>query len=133
MAAAAAKSGGGGGAQKISEVDSDRLWRDRVSQELTYQRKWVEEYGFMLDEAAHSRLKAGSARTAMALTETASDLGTSDGLGNKTLNASKVVGYSPIPAVGPLLSVQRASYKILPSPEIKNDPSPFRRRKHPPR
>lgn len=135
MAAAPAKGGGGGGAQKISEVDSDRLWRDRVSQELTYQRKWVEEYGFMLDDAAHARLKAGSARTA-SMDAVNSHTAASGELGNSadgTLNKSKVVGHTPTPAVGPLLSVQRASYKILPSPELKNDPSPFRRQKHPPR
>lgn len=118
MAAAAPAKGSGG--QKTSEVDSDRLWRDRVSQELTYQRQWVEEYGFMLDEATSSRLKSGSLATAPAAT--------SEGGNNASLSKSST-RFPSTPAVGPMLSVQRASYKILPSPEIRNDPSPFRRRK----
>jgi hypothetical protein len=120
MAAAPAKSGGGGGgAQKISEVDGDRLWRDRVSQELMYQRQWVEEYGFMVDDATRERLRAGSvtAGNVEAL------------LTESTKKGSK---FPSTPAVGALMSTQGASYKVLPSPEIKGDPSPYRRRKHPP-
>eukprot|EP00760_Papus_ankaliazontas_P038901 PhM_4_TR9402/c0_g1_i1/m.67797 len=35
--------------EKATPVDADKLWRDRVSSELLYQRSWENEYGFMLD------------------------------------------------------------------------------------
>lgn len=119
---AAAKGGGSG--QKISEVDSDRLWRDRVSQELMYQQKWVDEYGFMLEDEKRVRLQAGSA----SFSSGSASVGT---MGSSSPKKSSLK-YSSTPSVGGMASTHQSSFKVLPSPEIKNDPSPFRRRRHPP-
>lgn len=126
---AAAKAGGGSGGQKISEVDSDRLWRDRVSQELMYQNKWVDEYGFMLEDEKRNRLQAGSASFSNQGNSTSStSLNSTSGSSPKKSSSLK---YTSTPTVGGTASIQQTSYKVLPSPEIKNDPSPFRRRRHP--
>jgi hypothetical protein len=129
MAAAKAGGGGGAGGQKISEVDSDRLWRDRVSQELMYQQKWVEEYGFMLEDEKRTRLQAGSASFSNQGNSASTTLSSTAGSSPKK---SSTLKFSSTPSVGSTASIQQSSYKVLPSPEIKNDPSPFRRRRHPP-
>ena len=102
-------------ATKISEVDFDRLWRDRVSQEISYQRQWVQEYGFMVDDATRLRLQEGNA--SLSSTSTSASSNPSD---VPTINT--YVG---------LKSTAHASYSVRESPEIKGDCSPFRRRKHP--
>ena len=45
---------------KSTPVDADKLWRDRVSSELLYQRSWENEYGFMLDETQREQRAAAS-------------------------------------------------------------------------
>jgi hypothetical protein len=122
--AAAAKGVSG---QKISEVDSDRLWRDRVSQELMYQQKWVDEYGFMLKDEKRARLMmTGSASFSHGSNSSAvaSPMITSS-------SKKSSLKFSSTPSVGGMQSTHQVSFKVLPSPEIKNDPSPFRRRRHP--
>lgn len=39
-------------ASSTSAVDSDKLWRDRIRQELQHQRTWFEEYGFMVADGS---------------------------------------------------------------------------------
>eukprot|EP00759_Apiculatamorpha_spiralis_P040743 PhF_6_TR39624/c0_g1_i1/m.58703 len=46
--------------EKATPVDADKLWRDRVSSELLYQRSWEKEYGFMLDDAQRAQRAAAS-------------------------------------------------------------------------
>ena len=126
MAKAPAAAGGGGGAVRVSEVDSDRLWRDRVHQELHLQRQWVEEYGFMVSDEVRERLRGEGA----ALASPSSAGGISP---NSTLKSSKSsCVIEPTPNVGVMTSTMNATYQVRPSPELKNDSSPHRRKKHPP-
>ncbi len=47
-AAATGGRGSMGGGISASAVDTDKLWRDRIQQELQFQRQWKEEYGFLM-------------------------------------------------------------------------------------
>lgn len=46
-AAATGGRGSMGGGLNASAVDTDKLWRDRIRQELQFQRQWKEEFGFL--------------------------------------------------------------------------------------
>ncbi len=102
-----AEPGSKGGATKISEVDFDRLWRDRVNCELSGQRHWTDEYGFMLEGSAQ---RSGQRRYAMA---------------DSAAAAEASLSYASTQ------STMRASYGLRKSIELKNDPHPFNRKKHP--
>jgi hypothetical protein len=98
-----------GGATKISEVDFDRLWRDRVNCELSNQRQWSNEYGFMLEGSA----QRGQRPTAAAASTTDSSA------------AEATLSYASTK------STMQASYGQRKSIELKGDTHPFNRKKHP--
>jgi hypothetical protein len=65
-AAGGAGSGRGGGRAGVNEVDADKLWRDRISNELAQQRSWHDEYGFMV-AGSHEGTSARDAKGSGAL------------------------------------------------------------------
>ena len=102
-----------GGATKCSEVDFDRLWRDRVNQELSNQRQWSGEYGFMV-EGSQQRQQQQSVNQ-----DTAAAGSTSDSAAAASLSYASTK------------STMQASYGQRVSIEIKGDTRPFNRKKHP--
>jgi hypothetical protein len=100
--------GGKGGATKISEVDFDRLWRDRVNCELSNQRHWADEYSFMLEG---QRKQAGPPAGSQSAAE------------SSAVEASLSLGSTQ--------STMQASFTQRKSIELKGDTHPFNRKKHP--
>jgi hypothetical protein len=106
----------GSGVQRASPVDADKLWRDRINQELQFQRAWVDEYGFMVDESKRETLRKGVSTKLgeSALNEsTGSKVSGTMTEGQKTLAELK----SEMSYRG-MQSVAHASYKVRPSPEL---------------
>ena len=87
-----------GGGLSASAVDTDKLWRDRIRQELQFQRQWKAEYGFMVanpsnaDAAAAGATTASSSTAGAAATTTAASPTHSRNVAASLLNATGAVG-----------------------------------------
>ena len=97
----------GGSVQKASAVDSDKLWRDRITQELQYQRAWVDEYGFMVDESKRATLKKG--------VSDAEALNSGDQRAKTLAELKSEMSYKG------MRSTAHDSYRTRPSPELFNN------------
>ena len=101
---AAAKAG-----RMVNEVDADKLWRDRITNELQQQRSWHDEYGFMVSKHA----AAGGATEAKA----------SGALGAQTANldARQLEELRSTLSKSTMRSTAKASYLSRPTPELYSD------------
>jgi len=109
----AADGGGKGAGSKITEVDGDRLWRDRVHQELVYQRRWVEEFGFMVDTNSAGKRDV-PLPTAQSVAAQSMAQGSTTSLSYAGMN-----------------STTRGTYAHRPTLELKGDTHPHNRQKPP--
>lgn len=123
--ASPAPAGGGGGAnrsiERVSAVDADKLWRDRINVELLHQRSWGEEYGFMIDDEKRKALLA----TMSVATATAPGPGGAAKSEGETLSE-----YKKAMSSAGMASTMMDSYKVRKTPELFNSGEYNRRKFH---